>query len=268
MPDMIAEHIERGERLYVQILSMIENIPARTDAGTEPSTLYMDILAIATEELGEWLNIALDIIDEHKHRAFDRCAAECDDILDSVNGSKYFLTFDPKETYSSISTGLSYILGILRSIKKYETVIKPTGDKIFIVHGHNHSLRDQVKDYIKSVYDQDAVILSTEPGGGRFVLEKFIDSASECGYAIILMTADDQCTTDGSVEERARQNVIFEYGFFVSRLGRANTCIILDPGVELPSDVKGITRINSNDWKANLKTEIDYWLSNRQSGSK
>ena len=41
------------------------------------------------------------------------------------------------------------------------------------------------------------------------------------------------------IEQRARQNVIFEFGFFAGRLQRSNVCCVYKRGVVLPSDLNG-----------------------------
>ena len=42
------------------------------------------------------------------------------------------------------------------------------------------------------------------------------------------------------MEERARPNVIFEFGFFVGRLGRSRVCCLYKGNVALPSDLNGL----------------------------
>ena len=42
---------------------------------------------------------------------------------------------------------------------------------------------------------------------------------------------------------RARQNVVLEFGFFMGRLGRDRVCCLYREGVKLPSDMQGIVYI-------------------------
>ena len=39
---------------------------------------------------------------------------------------------------------------------------------------------------------------------------------------------------------RARQNVIFEFGYFVGKLGRKRVCCLYKKGVSLPTDILGM----------------------------
>src|SRR5262245_61982687 len=59
---------------------------------------------------------------------------------------------------------------------------------------------------------------------------------------------------------RARQNVVFELGFFFGVLGRSHVALLYEEGVERPSDTDGIERIPLDDaggWKLPLARELD-----------
>lgn len=49
-------------------------------------------------------------------------------------------------------------------------------------------------------------------------------------------TADDEgrAQAEQSEKPRARQNVVFEAGYFIGRLGRENVAILVDKGIEIP----------------------------------
>lgn len=69
------------------------------------------------------------------------------------------------------------------------------------------------------------------------------------GYALVLLTPDD-IVYHKSEEEvnddqrnksfRARQNVIFEFGYFVAKLGQNRVCCIYKDQLELPSNISGL----------------------------
>jgi len=59
--------------------------------------------------------------------------------------------------------------------------------------------------------------------------------------AIFIFARDDEVTIRGEPGHSARGNVILEYGLFVARLGRERVLILEEDGVDLPSDVFGIT---------------------------
>ena len=98
------------------------------------------------------------------------------------------------------------------------------------------------------------IVLHREANQGRTIIEKF-EAHSDVKYAFVLMTPDDiGCSAKDKgqpVENykfRARQNVIFELGFFIGKLGRTNVCTLYVEGVELPNDISGLVyqQVNNN----------------------
>lgn len=60
------------------------------------------------------------------------------------------------------------------------------------------------------------------------------------------------------LKPRARQNVIFELGFFMGRFGRKRVATLIEENVEMPSDLNGLGYISfSSDWKKQLLKELD-----------
>jgi predicted nucleotide-binding protein len=49
-----------------------------------------------------------------------------------------------------------------------------------------------------------------------------------------------------SIENRARQNVVLEFGYFIGRLGRSKVCCLYKGDLELPSDMHGICYLPFN----------------------
>ena len=68
----------------------------------------------------------------------------------------------------------------------------------------------------------------------------------QCDFAIAIAHGDDTTTSRGNKWPAPRDNVIFELGLFMGKLGR-HRAILMEPrgeGVKLPSDMAGITTIN------------------------
>lgn len=119
--------------------------------------------------------------------------------------------------------------------------------RVFIVHGHDNELKTDLEVFLKNV-GLDPIVLHREADQGATLLEKF-ERHSDVGYAFILLTPDEvSCTVDQlslaeserAMEKRARPNVIFEFGFFVGRLGRSRVCCLYKGDVTLPSDLNGL----------------------------
>ena len=61
------------------------------------------------------------------------------------------------------------------------------------------------------------------------------------------------------MQSRARQNVVFEMGYFMALLGRERVMLLLQDGVEEPSDLKGVvyTALDKDSaWKYRLVKEL------------
>jgi predicted nucleotide-binding protein len=76
------------------------------------------------------------------------------------------------------------------------------------------------------------------------------------------MTPDDEGGPVGCEHKlRARQNVVFELGFFIGRLGPAKVVALLKGDVEEPSDFHGVayTKFDTvGAWKTKLATELQH----------
>ena len=59
-------------------------------------------------------------------------------------------------------------------------------------------------------------------------------------FAILLGTADDIATVRGSNVKKPRDNVIFELGLFMGRLGLRNCFLVLDKEIKILTDLEGI----------------------------
>lgn len=96
-------------------------------------------------------------------------------------------------------------------------------NKIFIVHGHNNQIKSEVARVLEKL-NLDPIILHEQADNGMTIIEKFEQHSNDVNFAIILLTADDfgNVKTEENTKPRARQNVIFEMGYFYAKLGRKN----------------------------------------------
>ena len=139
-----------------------------------------------------------------------------------------------------------------------EAVVK--NKRVFIVHGHDDLLKESVARLVEKI-GLEAVILHEQPNGGKTIIEKLGEQA-DVGYAIILYTPCDEGRKKGSENSkpRARQNVVFEHGLFMGKLGSERVCALRKSEVEMPSDAQGILYIEvkegSNDWMYQVAKEL------------
>jgi len=138
--------------------------------------------------------------------------------------------------------------------------IKNQQGKIFIIHGHDNGTKETVARFITKL-GLKPIILHELPNEGRTIIEKFENSA-DVSYAIALLTPDDvgnEKINPKNAKPRARQNVIFEFGYFIGKLGRKNVCAITKDEVEIPSDYTGVLYIPLDSlgaWKTKLIKEF------------
>ena len=128
--------------------------------------------------------------------------------------------------------------------------------KVFIVHGHDNGLKQEVARLVEK-QGLEAIILSEQANRGKTIIEKF-EEYSDVGAAICLFTGDDYGRTRDAEEDklRARQNVVFEAGFFMGKLGRENVVLIANPDIEIPSDLKGFVYTNEKSWQIDALKEL------------
>jgi predicted nucleotide-binding protein len=134
--------------------------------------------------------------------------------------------------------------------------------KIFLVHGRDDAAKNEVALFLRAI-GLVPIILHLRPNGGRHLLTKFTEESEGAGFAVVLMTPDDEGGLSGSDDRRprARQNVVFELGFFIGRLGPAKVAALLKGDVEKPSDFDGIAYIGldpSGRWKTDLARELHH----------
>jgi SAM-dependent methyltransferase len=76
---------------------------------------------------------------------------------------------------------------------------------------------------------------------GEYTLTALLRQVERTDAAIFVFAKDDEVTIRGEPGHSARGNVLLEYGIFVARLGRERVLILEEDGVNLPSDVLGMT---------------------------
>lgn len=146
-----------------------------------------------------------------------------------------------------------------QTVSRNQEITSIMKNKGFVIHGHNDTTKLEVARFIEKFVNKEAVILHEQPNKGRTVIEKF-ESNSEVDFAVALWTADDEgkAIKEEKLKSRARQNVIFETGYFVGKLGRNRVIILYEEGVEKPSDYHGVVYISlSANWKHDLRNEIE-----------
>lgn len=145
-----------------------------------------------------------------------------------------------------------------KNLEKADTV--SAKKEIFVVHGHDEAVRLNVMRIIEKI-GLIPIVLHEQPNQGDTIIEKF-EKNSNVPFAICLWTADDvgkSMNAEQNLLPRARQNVIFETGYFAAKLGRRRVVVLKHESVEIPSDYQGVVYINLDNqgaWILQLGREL------------
>ena len=135
-------------------------------------------------------------------------------------------------------------------------------DKVFIVHGRDTYQALRLYKFLNN-HKVDAITLDDLVDKGKTIMEQIEYVQNNISYAFAILTPDDvgclkedidKITTElkaspkeilGKVlelhQDRARQNVLFELGFFIGALGRENVCFLKQKNLkDIPSDLNGV----------------------------
>lgn len=141
--------------------------------------------------------------------------------------------------------------------------------RIFIVHGHDEgSMQGLVSLLVADMHLPEPVILRESANFCNTLIEKFEWESATLDVVFVLLTPDDQVVSSKSnlAAFRARQNVIFELGYFLGLMGRGfgKVILLVRQPVELPSDIEGIVKIDITDGfskaSAEIRRELAEWL--------
>jgi len=144
----------------------------------------------------------------------------------------------------------------------------PSNKKIFLVHGHDHGMKETIARYVTKA-GLEPIILHEQADRARTIIEKF-EQHADVSFAIAIFSRDDLGVSAIDAQKsspemgpvlqpRARQNVVFECGYFIGRLGRKRVAILHAEGVELMSDYAGVVYIPfdaGDGWRLRLFKEL------------
>jgi len=128
---------------------------------------------------------------------------------------------------------------------------------IFIVHGHNGGVKDKVANFISKL-GIEPIILNEQINKGHTLLEIF-EKYSDIKVAIIIFTNEDTGNGGSEYENKARQNLIFEAGYFLGKIGKKNMIVIAEQGVIMPSVLEGysyFTMDMEEKWKTDMAKKL------------
>jgi predicted nucleotide-binding protein len=193
----------------------------------------------------------------------------CETFLSSSGGSSIpedFLKIDiieirPIFRLINFSESPEIISENVKTNLQSEKMVKEK-NKVFIVHGHDNETKQEVARFIESI-GLETIILHEQASRSMTIIEKIEHYSCEANFAIVLYTPCDKGRgvkeTKVPARDRARQNVVFEHGYLMAKIGRGNVCALVKGEIETPSDISGVvyTPLDSNGgWKIELTKEL------------
>jgi predicted nucleotide-binding protein len=160
---------------------------------------------------------------------------------------------------------LSAKTDILKSSENVQSIVskntvKSAMDEVFIVHGHDEEAKAKTARFIEKLGFKP-IILHEQASSGDTIIEK-IEEYSNVGFGIVLYTPCDiggKQVPSPILKSRARQNVVFEHGYLIGKIGRKNVCALVKGDIEKPNDISGVVYIPMDDndaWHIKLAREL------------
>ena len=131
--------------------------------------------------------------------------------------------------------------------------------QVFVVHGHDDIAKLEMASFVKGL-GLEPIILHLQASSGRTIIEK-IEHYSNVGFGVVLYTPCDLGSKVGALTSayRARQNVVFEHGYLIGKLGRPRVAAVVKGNVETPNDISGVVYIQldtAGAWRTELIKEM------------
>lgn len=200
----------------------------------------------------------------------ERSIKECKKIAESQIPRNVFMVYSQSDLlpHDGLVMECTNIVNEVQKLLKTPTTPKPAKpllteanlNKVFIVHGHDEAARLKVEGFLKAL-GLEPIVLFKQPDEGNTIISKF-EKFSDVGYAIVLYTYcdDGKDKNESDLKKRARQNVVFEHGYMIAKLGRSRVCALRKGDVEIPGDYQGVifkTMDDGDGWQLELAKELN-----------
>jgi predicted nucleotide-binding protein len=134
------------------------------------------------------------------------------------------------------------------------------GTNILLIHGQDGTAKKLVLEFIEK-QGLRPLIPDEQVNEGEDLIEKFRGLAN-IHFAIVLFTPDDATTPQDKPRGRRTrliQDILFEFGYVVGKLGHERVCALCQEGAEIPLDHSGAVSIpmdSRGGWRLLVAKEI------------
>jgi predicted nucleotide-binding protein len=127
------------------------------------------------------------------------------------------------------------------------------GNRVFITHGKNKKVLEQIKRTVSSVGFEPVVSVQSETAA-KPVPQKVMDDMRSCSAVVIHVGAED----DGKGNRLLNPNVLIEIGAAMMHCPN-RFVLVVEEGIEVPSNLQGLYQSrysgDSLDWDAGMKIQ-------------
>ncbi|WP_342652493.1 nucleotide-binding protein [Vibrio metschnikovii] len=218
--------------------------------------------------LPSWLKLTRDLSSfwdfiQPKFRSYQERRSFLDqEFVDLLNFLELGVPSAPKAFPTTQSQQVPKQVANISSVASSLQVQPKKKNKVFIVHGRDNEAKQEIARHIESL-GLEAIILHEQASSGMTIIEKIEHYTGEADFALVLYTA---CDKGRGVHEnnvppklRARQNVVFEHGYLMAKLGRRNVTALVKGDIETPNDISGVVYVGMDSygaWKAEVLKEL------------
>ena len=136
--------------------------------------------------------------------------------------------------------------------------------RIIVVSGADNEMKQALAGALTKL-SLMPVVMCEEPSQGKKIVENFIRDYSDVGFAVVLLSPDDfvYAKNEAATKRKLRpqQNVVFELGFLLGKLGKDNVLVFFREfaNFEIPQNFEGLKVTAFDDrgsWKLALIREL------------
>ena len=234
---------------------------------TSPAKSIGDLLAEDIRSCQDLLEKSLD--EEKGRKLYSILTSRYDSVIKDLGTSLYAYNpehhfYDPDISLPSLHHNLNVVLqkmiihhalNFVSIPNKHDEKLLNMSNKVFIVHGHDEAAKETMARTLERA-GFEAIILHEQASNGMTIIEK-IEANTNVAYSVVLYTPCDigRGKSEPNDKERARQNVIFEHGYLIGKLGRNRVCALVKGHIETPGDISGVVYIKMDEsgaWKIEL----------------
>lgn len=221
-------------------------------------------------EYRKWDKYNIELLRQSFNHADNEYKKEYEDAiyLPGMYGSKDLVNDDKKGIQKKLNV-LDSLVGRLPIIQTEMNKIvsssnnpteKKMTNKVFIVHGHDVEAKTMAARFVEQL-GFEAIILHERVNAGQTIIEK-IEANSDVGFGIVLYTPCDLGADKDhkdNLKARARQNVVFEHGYLIGKIGRHRVVALVKGIIDTPGDISGVVYEKMDDagmWRYSIGKEM------------